>query len=419
MAEALPDHPSGGLLAEWGHSVVILNDALPQSRGLAESIPPSTRKLLAAVGVLDAVERADFFRTRGNTVWWASSEPRVESFGDDASALGYQVFRPQFDTVLLQGAVEAGAGVPGRARVQSVVIHRRRSRTVVYDEGGHRFDESLPHGDLDCSGRAGVVGRRFRVPQPGFRTCALVGTWNAERRLGSPGRDAHGGRDISATAGLVGADLDEHGTSAHGRHAVAADDGNRARWPGVPDRNREATQLNRRLEQRIAGARVGVRRVALFGRRYAGSRFMLVGDAGSFIDPLSSFGVKKALASAWLGAIVAHTRLTHPERRADGLRILLRLGARHLRDTSRRSRDFARAACARPSRPPSGRRAPSSVDARRTPTTVECTAIRTCSARSIAFKAGLGIRSDVGRRTSASSRVRSIRGREIVLEEGA
>jgi hypothetical protein len=38
---------------------------------------------------------------------------------------------------------------------------------------------------------------------------------------------------------------------------------------------------------------------------YAGLQFLLAGDAGSFIDPLSSFGVKKALASAWLGA-VAH-----------------------------------------------------------------------------------------------------------------
>jgi hypothetical protein len=34
-----------------------------------------------------------------------------------------------------------------------------------------------------------------------------------------------------------------------------------------------------------------------------------VGDAVSFVDPLSSYGVKKALASAWLAAVVAHTCL--------------------------------------------------------------------------------------------------------------
>ena len=77
---------------------------------------------------------------------------------------------------------------------------------------------------------------------------------------------------------------------------------------------------------------------------YAGPRFLLIGDAGSFIDPLSSFGVK-ALASAWLGAIVAHTRLVDPGRDtlacdffSDWERGVY---ATHLR----RSREFARAAC--------------------------------------------------------------------------
>src|SRR5205809_2032758 len=38
----------------------------------------------------------------------------------------------------------------------------------------------------------------------------------------------------------------------------------------------------------------------------------LVGDAASFIEPLSSAGVKKALASAWRAAVVANTCLAKP-----------------------------------------------------------------------------------------------------------
>jgi hypothetical protein len=53
--------------------------------------------------------------------------------------------------------------------------------------------------------------------------------------------------------------------------------------------------------------------------QYAGTDFLLVGDAASFIDPLSSFGVKKALASGWLAAIVTHTALTRPGLRAVAL----------------------------------------------------------------------------------------------------
>jgi hypothetical protein len=44
--------------------------------------------------------------------------------------------------------------------------------------------------------------------------------------------------------------------------------------------------------------------------RFAQRGLLLVGDAGSFIDPLSSFGVKKALSSGWLAAVVVHTALT-------------------------------------------------------------------------------------------------------------
>jgi hypothetical protein len=41
-------------------------------------------------------------------------------------------------------------------------------------------------------------------------------------------------------------------------------------------------------------------------------RTLLVGDAASFIEPLSSAGVRKALLSAWRAAVVINTCLTNP-----------------------------------------------------------------------------------------------------------
>jgi len=49
-----------------------------------------------------------------------------------------------------------------------------------------------------------------------------------------------------------------------------------------------------------------------YSRRYAGSGYLLAGDAGSFIDPLSSFGIKKAMVSAWMAAVVAKTCIRNP-----------------------------------------------------------------------------------------------------------
>jgi len=43
--------------------------------------------------------------------------------------------------------------------------------------------------------------------------------------------------------------------------------------------------------------------------RFAEAGILLVGDAASFVDPLSSYGIKKALSSAWLASVVVHTAL--------------------------------------------------------------------------------------------------------------
>jgi hypothetical protein len=43
--------------------------------------------------------------------------------------------------------------------------------------------------------------------------------------------------------------------------------------------------------------------------RFGEPGLLLVGDAASFVDPLSSYGIKKALSSAWLASVVVHTAL--------------------------------------------------------------------------------------------------------------
>src|SRR5690242_1216563 len=76
------------LLAAWSHSVLLIDRTGGQSRRLGESVPPSAQKVLAALGVLQAVEDAGFMPWRGNTVWWADDSPRVETF--PPAAAGYQ-----------------------------------------------------------------------------------------------------------------------------------------------------------------------------------------------------------------------------------------------------------------------------------------------------------------------------------------
>jgi len=345
---------AGRLLASWGHSVAILDHASPRTRGLAESIPPSTHKLLAEIGLLDAVERGGFLRGRGNTVWWASAHPRIESFrlrasgastfalrasadrsagqvGETGSDLGYQVFRPDFDRVMLDSAAAAGARVQTHARVRHVAFAEPLA-SVDYDHEGRRsrVEARLV---LDCSGRAGVVARRFRRVQPGHRTYALVGVWE---------RDAWDLPDDTHTV----VETFEDGwawsvpVSATVRH-VGVMVGHGAPY-------RAAIEKTAALRQRLDGATLrhdwACDASLYYSEAYAGPRFFLVGDAGSFIDPLSSFGVKKALASAWLAAVAAHTSLLDSGRQTVARDFFSNwergVYATHLR----RSRDFARAA---------------------------------------------------------------------------
>ena len=334
---------------------MILDTPPARARGLAESIPPSTQKLLSEIGVLDDVERAGFLRGRGNTVWWASADPRVETFGSQAppsplgtsvpagklrprhappspsSPLGYQVFRPDFDRVLLDSAASAGARVLTSARVRTVTFADEHA-TVEYEHEGRRSTVATRL-VLDASGRVGVVARRFRRVQPGHRTYALVGVWERERW------------DLPDETHTVVETFEDGWAwsvpmSATVRHVGV--------MVGHGEPYRVAIAKTRALRQRLDGAVLKQEwacDASLYSSEtYAGPQCLLVGDSGSFIDPLSSFGVKKALASAWLAAVAGHTSLLHADRQMVAREFFSNwerdVYATHLR----RSRDFARAA---------------------------------------------------------------------------
>ena len=257
---------AGRLLSAWGHSVLILDTCAPRARGLAESLPPSTRKLLDQVGVLEAVEEAGFFRSTGNTVWWASGDRRVEPFGPARQEMGYQVHRPAFDRVLLDCARDAGAVVRQDARVRDVRFPDERSAIVEYDDGGRRCSAACRF-VLDGSGRAGIVGRRFRRLEPGYRTCALVGVWSAPAGWDLPD-ETHTivetydegwmwSVPISRTTRHVGAMVDRGSPTAAGGRALES---------AYRAETAKATNLHRVLEAATLERVWTLRRVALFVR---------------------------------------------------------------------------------------------------------------------------------------------------------
>jgi flavin-dependent dehydrogenase len=295
------------LLASWGHHVALIGRP-PRQQSLAESLPPSCTKLFEQLGVRGEVDDAGFIRATGNTVSWANRDRRVERF--DAALTGYQVPRDAFDALLRSFAEQAGAHAVLGATVRDAVREGDEWRVSFDSAAGS--EEVRSRWVLDASGRAGVVARRgFRKSEPAARTTALVSAWNSATPWPTED-DTHtlvesyaGGWawsvPVSAMQRFVTVMVDPSLTELGGRSKLG---------------ETYAAELERTtmLRELVAGATMvsepwGCDASPYFATRSFDDGLLLIGDAASFVDPLSSFGVKKALASAWLAAVAVHTAL--------------------------------------------------------------------------------------------------------------
>ncbi len=310
-------------LALLGHDVRLLTCQTRASRDLAESIPPSCGKLFQALGVKSAVEGAGFLPSPGNAVAWGDRPLATVPFPDGT---GWQVRRGQLSRVLLQLAGAAGAhvvedatvvevgppGAPSEDGGVQVIFHRAGDR--LGSAGGYRSLQT-PF-VLDCSGRAGVLASRFRVKEDRPTTIALVGIWSdlPDSGLHSEGHTLVESYENGWLWAIPVDREDRYVTLMVDPELTPLErgEGPEAVYLSELSKTRHAAQMTSR--GRFRGE------VSVWGAtpyqvsRFSGPGYLLVGDAAAFIDPLSSFGVKRALASGWLASIVAHTVISDPTR---------------------------------------------------------------------------------------------------------
>lgn len=303
------------LLAGYGHSVVVLGRPNRQPP-LAESLPPSCNKLFDEIGVRHAIERSGFVRATGNTVRWGNAETRIERF--DREAVGYQVERDAFDALLGGAAQAAGASVrPDAAATQ---VERRGDRWHISVSG----DELSAGWVLDATGRAGLLARRgLRETIGSSRMTAIAAIWERDDDWPIPepthtvveSYDGGWGWSVPDRRGrrYVTVMLDPLVTPI-------------SRKPGLGEAyagELSRTDLLRSLTEgaRLVGSPWGCDASPYTATRAFDDHALLVGDASSFVDPLSSFGVKKALASGWLGAVAVNTAINDSAMTATALEL--------------------------------------------------------------------------------------------------
>lgn len=289
-------------LSQYGHKALVLDMGQEKRQHVGESLPSSIRVVFSTLGVdlpLEVVVK----RPPTHLVYWGEMQggrPWADVPDRESSLL---VWRGPFDRFLRETAVSGGARL-----LPDAVSRVSRSkgavsvRTVSGAELRGRFF-------VDATGRSGVLARSYRRKESGFRTLALTGHFRTEES--SPPTIveafengwiwtaplANGLRDVTA---MVDASEGADRT---------------ARFSSALERARNVASLVSGAARE--GPLRGIDATPYAASRFCGSDFLLVGDAASFLDPLSAHGVHKAMDGALLAAVVARTILERPERASD------------------------------------------------------------------------------------------------------
>jgi flavin-dependent dehydrogenase len=301
--------PAGSAAACWlaragRRTVVFERDRFPRFH-IGESLLASVNDALESIGARDLVSARDFPQKWGAT--FGTSDGAIERFADFATSpevpapQTWQVPRAEFDELLLRHAAACGADVREGHRVLDAAFDAAGVTVTVRDEAD-REERVRAAALVDASGRVGLLARKFglRTPEPRLANIAVFAHYSGVPR--AEGRRAGDIRiiarhdlgwfwfiPISGALTSVGVVLPRRAHDAFPQRAPEALlDHAIAETPAAAHLMREA-----RREWPVR-----VERDFSFGSRaWAGDRWLLVGDAGAFLDPVFSTGVAIALES--------------------------------------------------------------------------------------------------------------------------
>lgn len=313
---------AAALLAEGGTDVVLLEkDAHPRFH-IGESLLPRNMAVLHRLGVAEQVAAMGVYKPGAEFVSDETGQSVAFRFADarvGGENHAYQVVRSAFDEMLFATARAKGARAAERVRVTEVAEGEdgRLRVTAVQADGALRV--LAPRFVLDASGRDTFMAARQGTKRSDKRntTAAVFAHYRGVAPRGAA-------REGFITVHLVPdgwfwtIPLPDGVTSVGFVGDASAFRGGQ----GPP-----AALLERRiadspsLEARMAGAeRLGeVRSTGNYSYRASrawGDRWLMIGDAFGFLDPVFSSGVLLAMTAGELGAETARAWLASPRRGA-------------------------------------------------------------------------------------------------------
>jgi flavin-dependent dehydrogenase len=290
-------------LARRGRRVLLLErEEFPRFH-IGESQLPWSNEIFRALGVYDTIDAAGFVRKWGASFW--TLDGSLEQYADFSEALEtptpqtFQVPRATFDDLLLRHSEKCGVDVR----------ERHRALDAAFEAGGVTLRFADPEGVehtvragviVDASGRAGFLAKKLgrHAFDPLLRNIAVHAQYENIPRLS--GRRAGDIRmftrpdmgwlwliPLSETVTSVGAVIPQ---AIHRRETKATPEESLAHYI-------ESTPLAAKTlaaARRVSPARFDAD-YSYLGTEVAGDRWVAVGDAVAFLDPIFSTGVLLAM----------------------------------------------------------------------------------------------------------------------------
>lgn len=329
---------AAALVAEAGHSVLVLERLQVPRFHVGESLIPDTYWTLKRLGLLEQLKQSAF--PKKYSVQFISADGResapfyFDEYNPHESSQTWQVERGDFDKLLLDNAVSKGAVLRSDAHVLDVLFDGQQAVGVrvkltdclpgeaVAGSMTDRQEALAPGGErvatvreirsrviIDASGQTAFLANRLglKKPDPRLRKGTVWSYWeNAHRE---PGERNEGATLILSTKeknswfwyiplsdnitsiGCTG-DMEYMFNKSRGTPADVYQQ-ELERCPGLQKRLTEATRVRDHFTTKDFSYVV---------TQPAGPGWVLVGDACGFIDPIYSSGVFLALKSAELVA---------------------------------------------------------------------------------------------------------------------
>ena len=307
------------LVAEQGHSVLLLEREAEPTFKIGESLIPATYWTFKRLGMLEKL-RASHFPQKYSVQFYSRSGKASTPFyffqtNPHESAVTWQVLRSEFDEMLLDNAKEKGVEIRGGTSVREVLFEGDTATGVAIQNANGTRETLKATVIVDSTGQRSLIGRQLKLntTEPNLKMASLFTHYEGGHR------DA--GIDEGATLILHTEAKDSWFWSIplpYNRTSIGVVGElnyllqNRRDADGKLNAQKIFTEELAKcmpLQQRLEGAKQLFRiqttkDFSYRASRIAGNNWVLVGDAFGFLDPVYSTGLFLALKSGEMAADV-------------------------------------------------------------------------------------------------------------------